>query len=223
MGDPGSASGYVFDCLQGRRDAKLFTVTDPTGRRSDFLHPLDLALQPAELSNNSYVAVAPGGDWMISGEWFTMRRILVYPTPVLNPTATGPGADLPLAAVVKLDRCVRNGQGAAFLDDRTVICSTDDLTPAECRWPVPQQLLQIELDAPLDGSDRRGTVTCLGQLPGGPPGVGATEVEGCDYDPRTGDLRVVVVPKTPLGKIVVVTYRYRRDLDSIRGAKSVAD
>jgi hypothetical protein len=40
--------------------------------------------------------------------------------------------------------------------------------------------------------------------------VGETEVEGCDYDHRTGDLRVVVLPKTPLGQLLVVVYRYRQ-------------
>jgi hypothetical protein len=213
IGDPDSASGYIFDCFQGHRDAKLFTVTAPSGHRSDYLHPLDPELQPAELPNNSFVAVAPGGQWMVSGEWFTMHRLLVYPTPVFNPMATVSGADLPLAAVVKLDRCVRNVQGAVFIDDRTIVCSTDDLSPTQCGWPVSQQLLQVELDAPLDGSDREGVVTCMGQLPGGPPGVGETEVEGCDYDHQTGDLRVVVVPRTPLGEILVVVYRFRRDGD----------
>jgi hypothetical protein len=209
VGDPDSASGYTFDCFQGHRDAKLFTATDRSGNRSDFPHKLDLTLQPAELSNNSYVAVAPGGDWMISGEWFTMRRLLVYPTPMLNPLAPAPGANLPLAAVVRLDRCVRNVQGAVFIDDRVIVCSTNDLSPAECEWPVPQQLLQIKLDARLDGSDREGTVTCIGRLSGGPPGVGDSEVEGCDYD-HQGDLRVLVVPKNPLGQLLVVVYRYRR-------------
>jgi hypothetical protein len=210
IGDPDSASGYIFDCFQGHPEAKLFSATDPSGNRSDFLHRLDLALEPAELSSNSYVAVAPGGHWMVSGEWFTMQRLLVFPTPLLNPLAAAPGGDLPLAAAVKLDRCVRNIQGAVFIDERTIICSTDDLSPAQCGWPVPQQLLQIELDAPLDGNDRQGIVTCMGQLPSGPPGVGETEVEGCDYDHRTGDLRVVVLPKTPLGQLLVVVYRYRQ-------------
>ncbi len=209
IGDPDSASGYIFDCFQGHSDTKLFAVTEPSGKRSDFLHTLDLTLQPPELCNNSYVAVAPGGQWMISGEWFTMRRLLVYPTPMLNPQAPAPGGHLPLAAVVKLDRCVRNVQGAAFIDDRTIVCSTDDLSPATCGWPVPQQLLQIKLDAPLDGSDREGTVTCIGHLSSGPPGLGVSEVEGCDYDDQAGDLRVLIVPKNPLGLLLVVTYRFR--------------
>ena len=210
IGDPGSASGYIFDCFQGHPDAKLFTATDLSGHRSNFVHPLDLVRKPAELSNNSYVAAAPGGQWLLSGEWCTMRRLLVYPTPMLNPSATTPGAGLPLAAVVNLDRCVRNVQGAVFVDDRTIVCSSDDRSPAQCGWPVPQQLFQIELDAPLDGSDRKGIVTCLGQLPGGPPGVGQAEVEGCDYDHQTGDLRVLVVPRPPIGQLLVVVYRYRR-------------
>jgi hypothetical protein len=50
----------------------------------------------------------------------------------------------------------------------------------------------------------------MGQLPGGLPGVGHPEVQGCDYDHRTGDLRVVVVPRTPIGQLLVVVYRYRR-------------
>ncbi len=170
---------------------------------------LDVIIRPSELSNNSYVAVAPGGRWMVSGEWFTMNRLLVYPTPVLNPLATEPAAGVPLAASVNLNRCVRNVQGAAFIDDRTIVCSTDDLSPGQCGWPVPQQLLQIELDAPLDGSDRKGTVTCLGEVPRGPLGVGETEVEGCDYDRQTGDFRVLVVPKIPIGELLVVIYRYR--------------
>jgi hypothetical protein len=174
------------------------------------VHSLDRALQPAEQSNNSYVAVSPGGQWMLSGEWLVMQRLLVYPTPLLNPSAATPGAELPLAAVVKLDRPICNVQGAVFIDERTIICSTNDLSPAQCGWPVPQQLLQIELDAPLDGSSRQGTVTCLGQLPAGPPGVGESEVEGCDYDHQTGDLRVVVAPRNPLGELFVVVYRYRR-------------
>jgi hypothetical protein len=210
IGAPGWSSGYTFDCFQGHSDAKLFTATDQSGHRSDFLHPLDATLQPAELTNNSYVAVAPGGQWMISGEWFTMQRLLVFPTPMINLSATTPGAGLPLAAMVKLDRPIRNVQGAVLIDDRTIVCSTDDLTPAQCGWPVPQQLMQIELDAPLDGSDRQGRVTCLGQLPGGPPGLGQAEVEGCGYDAQTGDLRVVVVPRTPIGQLLVVIYRYRR-------------
>jgi hypothetical protein len=210
IGDPDAASGFIFDCFQGHSDAKLFTATDAAGHRSNFVHPLDLTLHPAELANNSYVAVAPGGQWMVSGEWFTMRRLLVYPTPMLNPSAPKSGAALPRAAVVELDRCVRNVQGAVFVDERTIVCSSDDLSPTECGWPVPQQLLQIELDAPLDGSDRTGVVSCLGQLPGGPPGVGQSEVEGCDYDHRTGDLRVLVIPRTPIGQLLVVVYRYRR-------------
>jgi hypothetical protein len=210
IGDPGSSAGYIFDCFQGHPDAKLYTVTDPSGRRSDFLHKLDAAIDPSELPNNSFVAVAPSGQWMISGEWLTMRRFLVFPAPVLNQTIAA-GAELPLAAVVKLDQCVRNVQGAVFIDDRTIVCSTDDLLPAQCGWPVPQQILQIELDAQLDGSDREGHVTCLVQVPGGPPGVGESEVEGCDYDRQTGDLRVVLVPKPPLGQIFVVVYRYRQE------------
>jgi hypothetical protein len=210
IGDPDWASGYTFDCFQGHPDAKLFTATDAAGHRLDFVHPLQVALQLPELSNNSYVAVAPGGQWMLSGEWCTMQRLLVFPTPILNPSATKPGAGLPLAAVVNLDRCVRNVQGAVFVDERTIVCSSDDLSPARCGWPVPQQLLQIELDAPLDGSNRDGLVTCMGQLPGGPPGVGQPDVEGCDFDRRTGDLRVLVVPRNPLGQLLVVVYRYRR-------------
>jgi hypothetical protein len=103
-----------------------------------------------------------------------------------------------------------------FLDERTIVCATDDLEPTECGWPVPQQLLQIELDGPLDGADREGVVTCLGQLPAGPPGARASEVEGCDYDHRSGDLRLVVIPWAPVGWLVVVVYRYRRDGGSRR-------
>ena len=138
-----------------------------------------------------------------------MKRLLVFPTPILNLSATNPKVELPLAGVITLDRCVTDVQGATFVDKQTIICSTHDLSPDQCAWPTPQQLLQIQLDAPLDGSDREGTVTYLAQLPSGPPGRGQTEVEGCDYDSQTGDLRVVVAPRNPLGQLFVVAYRYR--------------
>lgn len=201
IGDPDATANVLVDCYQGPpgATAKMFRATAAGGGHADHRHDLT----PGELMNNSFAAIAPEGQWMVSGEWGQVDRFLIFPVP-----APDASSDLPLAGQLHLDHPVRNVQGATWVDPRTLLCSTDD--PGTDLWPVARQLLQVELDAPLDGRDANGRVTCLGALPLESRCSGTFEVEGIDYDQATGDLRVVVIPPPPCGWLWVTVYRFRR-------------
>jgi hypothetical protein len=204
VGDPGSLGGSVLDAYQTDRPiaAKLFTLTTAAGVRYDYLH----RLVPGEMPNNSFTAVAPRGRWFVSGEWGTMRRLLVFPMP--HPTAGTATTQqpLPLAATVALTHPMRNVQGCAFTSSISMICSTND--PGIDLYPVPRQLLTVHLARPLDGRPVTGTPHLLGAVPSqtlcsGPEG----EVEGIDV---YGD-RMVVAVNAPCGPSTqLFTYRLTR-------------
>ncbi|MEU0059794.1 hypothetical protein [Streptomyces sp. NPDC006334] len=206
VGDPdASYDGYYVEPYQ--RDsggAKMFRVQAPGGAWSEYVH----ALSPGEASNNSWVAVTPGGQWMLAGEWGTMTRLLVFPTPGVNP-GTSPSANLPQAATVHLDRPVRDVQGCDFAGPTTLLCSSDD--PAGTLFGITKPLLQIDLSAPPTGaSDVTGRVTALRQLPLRSGCSGTFETEGVDYDRRTGTLRVIVVSPGFCVLTDSKTYRFTR-------------
>lgn len=205
IGDPDAHGDLLIDCYQGEGSArgKMFRATRSDGTTKDYVHPLT----PGELYNNSFVAITPDGHWMVSGEWGKMSRLLVFPTPELNPAAEP--ANLPLSGTIALDHPVRNVQGAAFVDATTLLCATDD--PDRDLWPVSRQLLQVQLERPLDGRDLEGRVTCLQALPMDSVCRGTFETEGMDYDARTGDLRVIVVPPAPCNWVEVDVYRFQRE------------
>jgi hypothetical protein len=204
IGDPDSHDGVIVDCYQGKAGAtsKMYRARGADGSTRDYLHPL----AAGEQMNNSFVAITLDGQWMVSGEWGKMQRFLVFPTPMLSSSAS-PTA-LGLAATLELDHTVRNVQGAVFVDPVTLLCSTDD--PGTALWPVARQLLQVDLERPLDGTQLNGRVSCLGALPLESRCSGTFEVEGIDYDPASGDLRVVVIPPRPCKWASVTVYRYRR-------------
>lgn len=201
VGDPDSYRGFVLDAYQGAPTAraKLYLLTTPTGARYRYVH----ALTPGEQYNNSFTAIAPGGHWFVSGEWGTMRRLLVFAMPSLPPTGSGAHA-LPLAAVITLDRPVRNVQGCAFSSATTLQCSTNDRSRA--LFGVAQQLLTVHLARPLDGRPVAASVTLLGAVPGVRACQGTAEVEGIDV--RAGRLRVSVV--SPCTHTTTI-YEYRLD------------
>ncbi|MER5375626.1 hypothetical protein [Streptomyces sp. NPDC002553] len=206
VGDPdASYDGYYVEPYQ--RDsggAKMFRVQAPGGAWSEYVH----ALSPGEASNNSWVAVTPGGQWMLAGEWGTMTRLLVFPTPGVNP-GTSPSANLPQAATVHLDRPVRDVQGCDFTGPTTLLCSSDD--PAGTLFGITKPLLQIDLSAPPTGaSDVTGRVTALRQLPLRSGCSGTFETEGVDYDRRSGTLRVIVVSPGFCVLTDSKTYRFTR-------------
>jgi hypothetical protein len=159
--------------------------------------------------NNSFAAVSPDGQWLISGEWGRVERFLVFPTPTVNAAARDPRQPLGLAGTLSLAHAVRNVQGAVFLDETTLLCSTnDDNTQL---WPARRQLLEVSLRQPLPDMSGVASVSCLGALPCPSFGVSEPEVEGLDFDADTGDLRVVIVPRPPLGLVLAGVYRFRRD------------
>lgn len=201
IGDPDATSQVLVDCFQGPAGAtaKMFRATGVSGGHADHRHEL----AAHEVMNNSFVAIAPGGQWMVSGEWYEIDRLLVFPVP--SPDA---GGDLPLSALLHLDHPMRNVQGAAWVDPLTLLCSTDD--PDTDLWPVARQLLQVTLDEPLAGTPTTGKVTCLGALPLQSHCSGTFEVEGMDYDASTGDLRVIVIPPAPCKWLWVTVYRFRQ-------------
>lgn len=123
VGDPDASydGHYIEPYQRDDGNTKMFRVQEPDGSWAEYVH----TLSPGEARNNSWSAVSPDGRWMLSGEWGTMDRLLVFPTPGVNP-ATSPSANLPQAATVRLDHAVRDVQGCDFLDATTLLCSSDD-------------------------------------------------------------------------------------------------
>lgn len=189
VGDPdASYDGYYIEPYQADSGtAKMFRVQAPGGAWSEYVH----TLSGGEALNNSWVAVAPAGQWMLAGEYGTMSRLLVFPTPGVN-TSTSPSANLPQASTVNLDHAVRDVQGCDFVTATQLLCSSDD--PAGTLFGITKPLLQIDLSAAPNGtSNVTGHVTALRQLPLRSGCSGTFEAEGIDYDRRSGTLRVIVV------------------------------
>ncbi|MFJ4487296.1 hypothetical protein ACIP3D_33670 [Streptomyces longwoodensis] len=205
VGDPdASYNGYYIEPYQRDSGAsKMFRVQAPGGAWSEYVH----ALSPGEALNNSWVAVSPDGQWMLTGEWGTMTRLLVLPTPGVN-ASTSPSANLPQASTVRLDHAVRDVQGCDFSGPTTLLCSSDD--PEGSLFGMTKPLLQIDLSAQPGSSDVSGHVTALRQLPLRSGCSGSFEAEGVDYDRRTGTLRVIVVSPGFCVLTDSKTYRFTR-------------
>ncbi|MFG2264194.1 hypothetical protein [Streptomyces sp. NPDC048720] len=189
VGDPDASydGHYIEPYQRDSGSSKMYRVQAPGGGWSEYVH----ALSPGEALNNSWAAVSPDGQWMLSGEWGTMNRLLVFPTPGVNP-ATSPSANLPKVSDVDLDHAVRDVQGCDFSGPTTLLCSSDD--PDGSLFGITKPLLRIDLSAAPNGTaDVTGHVTALRQMPLRSSCSGAFEAEGVDYDRRTGVLRVIVV------------------------------
>ncbi|MFJ6084653.1 hypothetical protein ACIQI8_24940 [Streptomyces sp. NPDC092369] len=206
VGDPdASYNGYYVEPYQADSGtAKMYRVQAPGGAWSEYVH----TLSPGEALNNSWVAISPDGQWMLSGEYGTMSRFLVFPTPGVN-ASTSPSANLPQVSVVNLDHPVRDVQGCDFSGATTLLCSSDD--PAGTLFGITKPLLQVDLSAQPGGSgDVFGHVTALRQLPLRSGCSGTFEAEGIDYDRRTGTLRVIVVSPGFCVLTDSKTYRFTR-------------
>ncbi|MFJ4616709.1 hypothetical protein [Streptomyces sp. NPDC088812] len=188
VGDPDASydGHYVEPYQRDSGTSKMFRVQAPGGAWSEYVHTLG----SGEALNNSWVAITPGGQWMLTGEWGTMTRLLVLPTPGVNP-ATSPSANLPQVSTVRLDHAVRDVQGCDFTGPATLLCSSDD--PEGTLFGITKPLLRVDLSAEPGTSDVTGHVTALRALPLRSSCSGAFETEGIDYDRRTGTLRVIVV------------------------------
>lgn len=206
IGDPdASYDGHYIEPYQ-RDDGttKMFRVQAPGGTWSEYVHTLG----PGEARNNSWVAVTPGGQWMLAGEYGTMSRLLVFPTPGVNP-GTSPSANLPQVSTVRLDHAVRDVQGCDFVTGTRLLCSSDD--PAGTLFGITKPLLQVDLSAEPNGTaDVTGHVTALRQLPLRSSCSGTFETEGIDYDRRTGTLRVIVLSPGFCVLTDSKTYRFTR-------------
>ncbi|MFD9461825.1 hypothetical protein [Streptomyces sp. NPDC060027] len=205
IGDPdASYNGYYIEPYQSDSGgSKMFRVQAPGGAWSEYVH----ALSAGEALNNSFVTVTPNGSWMVSGEYGTMNRLLVFPTPGVNP-ATSPAANLPQASTINLDHAVRDVQGCDFVTATRLLCSSDD--PAGTLFGMTKPLLQIDLSGEPNSSDVSGHVTALRQLPLRSSCSGTFEAEGIDYDRRTGTLRVIVVSPGFCVLTDSKTYRFTR-------------
>ncbi len=193
IGDPDSAAGYIIDAYQGASSttSKLFLVTTPTGATIEYVHPLI----HGELYNNSFDAISPDEQWMVSGTWGTISHLQEYPAPLLGRHSPPPGKPLPLAAFIALDHPVNDIQGCDFITSTSLICSSDD---SSGRWFANQKpLLEVRLTRRLDGRPVQGHVVDLGAIPQVSACTGAFEAEGVDYDVATGILRVEIIQPGP--------------------------
>jgi hypothetical protein len=172
-------SGSVYDAYEddhANPTTKLFTITAPNGRVSDYPHPL----ARGEEFNNSFVTVSPDDRWLVSGEWNTERRLLL----LRNPKGRRSGSSIPLAGTIALRPSLYHVQGCDFFDAVTLICSTDDAVHA---------VVKVSLSAPL----HRGTNTATDRRLLIPrevskcPGT-SFESEGVDYNARTGRLTLTM-------------------------------
>ncbi|MEU4195640.1 hypothetical protein AB0E69_27320 [Kribbella sp. NPDC026611] len=203
VGDPGAAKGwYVEPYQRDDRGGKLYRVQSPAGTYANYVH----ALEPWEALNNSFAAVSPDAQWMVTGEWGTMDRLLVLPMPGV--AATDPTKNLPYAAAVRLDHQVRDVQGCDFVTATQLLCSSDD--PAGTLFGTTKPLLQVDLSGPVGSTDVTGHVTSLGQLPLKSGCSGEFEVEGIDYYEPDATLRVVVMSPSICVGIDSKTYRFQR-------------
>ncbi len=206
VGDPDARDGEVVFPYQASDPSmgKMFYVKTSNNQFFTYTHPLD----PGEEYNNSFATVSPDGQWLVSGEWDTMTRLLVFPTPVLNPSVPAGGGTLATSGQINLSHPVNDVQGCTFLTSTRLLCTSDD--SSQTLWPDQKPLLQVDLSAPLAGGSVTGTVSDLGPLPqvSGCSGNGDFEAEGLDYDSVTSILRVMVIPPG-LCQVETDVYEYK--------------
>jgi hypothetical protein len=206
IGDPDAVRGYIIDAFQGPSSgrSKMFLVTEPSGRTVKYVHKL----VSGELYNNSFDAISPDTQWMVSGEWGTMRHLQIYPTPLLNRRTSKTGGTLRLAGYIKLDHKVNDIQGCDFTARTTLICASDD--DGQKLFTNQKPLLKIELSRALDGASVAGHVTDLGSMPQRSTCAGTFEAEGVDYNVASGILRVEdIQPSSCIIKTTVYEYAHR--------------
>jgi hypothetical protein len=204
IGDPDSAAGYIIDAYQGSSsgDTKMFLVTTPSDSTYEYTH----TLAAGELYNNSFDAISPDEQWMVSGTWGTQTNLQVFPTPYLNSSTGTSGGSLPLSGYINLSTPVNDIQGCDFVTATELICASDDASETIFSNPMP--LIEVTLPAPLDGSTVTGTVTDLGSIPEQSDCSGTFEPEGVDYDTATGVLRVEIIQPS-VCEVATTIYEYQ--------------
>ncbi|MFH8489169.1 hypothetical protein [Streptomyces longisporoflavus] len=204
IGDPDIADGHTVDAYQGGDDAKskMFAVTTPGGKRYLYEHKLDAG----EKLNNSFAAVSPDKQWLVSGEWGDQNRLQVFPAPLLNSSTPPTGGALPQAGQISLDKPVRDIQGCDFVSGTRLVCASND--GSRQLWPEDRPVLQVDLEHALDGKPVTGKVTSLFAVPQRSICSGTFETEGVDYDAGRRMLRAEVVPPVPC-LVTTSVYSYK--------------
>jgi hypothetical protein len=206
VGDPDSVNGYIFDAYQNSSSSsneKMFLVTTPSGATYQYVH----TLVSGELYNNSFDTISPDTQWMVSGEWGTMSHLQIYPTPLLNSETSSDGGTLNLSGYIELDHQVNDIQGCDFVTSTELICASDD--SSETLFSNAKPLLEVDLSAPLNGSDVTGHVVDLGSIPQSSDCSGTFEAEGVDYNAATGVLSVEIIQPS-ICEIVTSVYQYKQ-------------
>ena len=204
VGDPDSVNGYIFDAYQNSSSSsneKMFLVTTPSGATYQYVH----TLVSGELYNNSFDTISPDTQWMVSGEWGTMSHLQIYPTPLLNSQTSSTGGALNLSGYIQLDHQVNDIQGCDFVTSTKLICASDDST--ETLFSNAKPLLEVDLSAPLNGTDVTGHVVDLGSIPQSSDCSGTFEAEGVDYNAATGVLSVEIIQPS-ICEVVTSIYQY---------------
>jgi hypothetical protein len=205
IGDPDSADGYIIDAYQGSSsgDSKMFLLTTPSGATHQYVH----TLASGELYNNSFDAISPDTQWMVSGTWGTQTNLQIFPAPYFNSETSATGGTLSLAGYIDLSTPVNDIQGCDFVTATQLICASDDNSETIFANPFP--LLEVTLAAPLNGSTVTGTVTDLGSIPQSSDCSGTFEPEGVDYDTATGVLRVEIT-QPGICEVATTVYEYQQ-------------
>ncbi|MEU5996535.1 hypothetical protein ABZ837_01755 [Streptomyces sp. NPDC047197] len=204
VGDPDIAAGHTVDAYQGGDGAKskMFAVTTPGGKRYLYEHQLDAG----EKLNNSFAAVSPDNQWLVSGEWGDQSRLPVFPAPLLNSSTPPTGGALPQAGQISLDKPVRDIQGCDFVSATRLVCASNDASKE--LWPQDRPVLQVDLEHALDGKPVTGKVSSLFAVPQRSICSGTFETEGVDYDTGRRTLRAEVVPPAPC-LVTTSVYSYK--------------
>jgi len=189
IGDPDSTDGYIIDAYQGPGSghSKMFLVTTPSGATIQYIH----TLVRGEQYNNSFDSIAPGSQWMVSGEWDTMSHLQIYPAPYLNHRTSPQGGQLPLAGYIQLDHKMSYIQGCDFTSKTTLICASDD--DSQKLFSNQKPLLEVVLPHALTGKTVTGHVIDLGSIPQKSTCSGKFEAEGDDFAVASGTLRVEII------------------------------
>lgn len=202
IGDPDSNQGTIIDNYQGPSSghSKMYLVTTQSGATIQYVH----TLVPGEEYNNSFDAISPGGRWMVSGEWDTMRHLQIYPTPYLNHSTPAQGGPLPLAGTINLDHPVSYIQGCDFVSTTILLCASND--DSRTLFANQKPLLEVVLPHPLHGTTVTGHVIDLGSIPQQSTCTGKFEAEGVDYDTASATFRVEIIQP---GSCILHTTVYR--------------
>ncbi|WP_341267377.1 hypothetical protein [Gordonia malaquae] len=192
IGDQDIHAGYTYDDYENlSASRKLYTITSPHGVMTKYYHPLE----PGEMANNSFVTVDPTGAYLVSGEWFTEQRFIVFANPKDRPA----GSTMPILSEIRLDTPLTNVQSCDFMTADRLLCAVDE--------PV-NRVVSVHLSAPVGAASVDGTVEPEFTIPKRSVCRGSYESEGIDYDVSRRILSVAMINPSPCF-VGTKVFRYR--------------